>query len=228
MKARHFVLVILLLGLILTVGCTTQVKADIDGADKIISSSESKKETSTFSNDKNNVKPEQSKPESENAKESVTTSASSPHSYASSGTEQKAQPEKTTASKPSSNSKPTEQTTKPQKPASNPNKPTESKPEKTTKPETKPPATAEPKPEFDINHWINYAKNYAKQVGLTLNSCAVDCWDNPIGAGSNSVYLERDIQSRLNRYAKDEDITDVWIWAEKTGNGNYELYIGYA
>lgn len=92
MKARHFVLVILLLGLILTVGCTTQVKADIDGADKIISSSESKKETSTFSNDKNNVKPEQSKPESENAKESVTTSASSPHSYASSGTEQKHNP----------------------------------------------------------------------------------------------------------------------------------------
>ena len=228
MKARRFALVILLLGLILTVGCTTQVKADIDSADKTISSSESKKETSTFSDDENNVKPEQSKPESENAKESVTTSASSPHSYASSGTERKTLPEKATASKASNNSEPMEHTTKPQKPASNPNKPTESKPEETTKPETKPTVTAEPKPEFDINHWINYAKNYAKQVGLTLNSSAVDCWDNPIGAGSNSVYLERDIQSRLNRYAKDEDITDVWIWAEKTGNGNYDLYIGYA
>ena len=37
-----------------------------------------------------------------------------------------------------------------------------------------------------------------------------------------------DIQSRLNRYANDEDITDVWIWAEPTGNGRYDLYIGYA
>ena len=40
--------------------------------------------------------------------------------------------------------------------------------------------------------------------------------------------LERDIKSRLNRYAKDEDITDVWIWAEATGNDCYDLYIGYA
>lgn len=174
MKARHFVLVILLLGLILTVGCTTQVKADIDGADKIISSSESKKETSTFSNDKNNVKPEQSKPESENAKESVTTSASSPHSYASSGTEQKAQPEKQQLQSqvviPNQRNRPQSRRSLQAIQTSRP-----SKPEKTTKPETKPPATAEPKPEFDINHWINYAKNYAKQVGLTLNSCAVDC-----------------------------------------------------
>ena len=40
--------------------------------------------------------------------------------------------------------------------------------------------------------------------------------------------LERDIQSRLDRYSRDEDITDVWIWAEKRSDGSYDLYIGYA
>ena len=32
----------------------------------------------------------------------------------------------------------------------------------------------------------------------------------------------------LDRYAKDGDITDVWIWYEQTGSGSYEIYIGYA
>ena len=83
-------------------------------------------------------------------------------------------------------------------------------------------------PECDINYWVEYAKNYAVSKGLVLSSAAVDCWDNPIGAGAHCIYLERDIQSRLNRYANDEDNTDVWIWAEPTGNGRYDLYIGYA
>lgn len=83
-------------------------------------------------------------------------------------------------------------------------------------------------PEFDIQYWISFAKEYAVSVGLTLDSTAVDCWDNPIGAGVHSIYLERDIKSRLNRYAKDEDITDVWIWTETTGNKCYDIYIGYA
>ena len=69
---------------------------------------------------------------------------------------------------------------------------------------------------------------YAVSIGLILDSEAVDCWDNPIRAGAHCIYLERDIQSRLNRYTKDEDITDVWIWAENIGNNCYEIYIGYA
>ena len=84
------------------------------------------------------------------------------------------------------------------------------------------------KPEFDINYWITFAKEYAVSVGLTLESEAESCWDNPIGAGAHCIYLERDIKSRLNRYAKDKDITDVWIWAESTGNDCYDIYIGYA
>lgn len=83
-------------------------------------------------------------------------------------------------------------------------------------------------PEFNIQTWIDYAKNYAVGVGLRLESSAVDCWDNPITAGAYSACLERDIQSRLDRYSRDEDITDVWIWAEKRSDGSYDLYIGYA
>ena len=88
-------------------------------------------------------------------------------------------------------------------------------------------ATEKPTP-FDIEHWIAYARSYAESKGLVLNGTAVDCWDNPIRAGAHCIYLERDIQSRLDRYAKDEEITDVWIWAEAAGNNCYDIYIGYA
>ena len=101
------------------------------------------------------------------------------------------------------------------------------------KAETEPPKVTEPehteKPApFDIDHWIAYAMSYAESKGLVLSDTAVDCWDNPIRAGAHCIYLERGIQSRLNRYAKDEDITDVWIWAEAAGDDCYDIYIGYA
>ena len=82
--------------------------------------------------------------------------------------------------------------------------------------------------EFDINYWITFAKEHAVSVGLILDSNAAGCWDNPIGAGAHCIYLERDIISRLNRYARDENITDIWIWAEPAGNDCYDIYIGYA
>ena len=83
-------------------------------------------------------------------------------------------------------------------------------------------------PAFSIDHWISYAQEYAKTVGLNLDSTAFDCWDNPITAGTHCTCLERDIKSRLNRYAKDETILDVWVWAESRSDGSYDLYIGYA
>lgn len=118
----------------------------------------------------------------------------------------------------------------------------------TAPPETEPPtppATEEPKPvdqpqpteppmqestelTFNISYWIGFAKSYAESVGLTLNSEAVYCWDNPIDADAGCIYLERDIQSRLNRYAADADITDVWVWYESVSAGSYLIYIGYA
>ena len=68
----------------------------------------------------------------------------------------------------------------------------------------------------------------SESVGLALNSEAVHCWDNPIDADAGCVYLERDIQSRLNRYAADAEITDVWVWYEPVSAGSYLIYIGYA
>ena len=90
------------------------------------------------------------------------------------------------------------------------------------------PESETPQFEFDVQYWISFAKEYAVSVGLILDSEAVSCWDNPIGAGAHCIYLERDIKSRLNRYAKDDDITDVWIWAEPVGDDFYDIYIGYA
>ena len=93
---------------------------------------------------------------------------------------------------------------------------------------TEPPKQESSEPAFDISYWISFAKSYAESVGLTLNSEAVYCWDNPIDADAGCIYLERDIQSRLNRYAADTDITDVWVWYEPVSAGSYLIYIGYA
>ena len=98
--------------------------------------------------------------------------------------------------------------------------------EESTPPE--PPKEEPTEPVFDISYWISFAKSYAESVGLTLNSEAVYCWDNPIDADAGCIYLERDIQSRLNRYAADTDITDVWVWYESVSAGSYLIYIGYA
>ena len=110
----------------------------------------------------------------------------------------------------------------------------EAKPEETEQTPSDPvvqepePESTEAEPDFDIGYWVSYAKGYAQSVGLELDSGAVYCWDNPITAGSHCIYLERDITSRLNRYSKDGDITQVWVWAEDRGDGSYDLYIGYA
>lgn len=93
---------------------------------------------------------------------------------------------------------------------------------------TEPEPTPETEPVFDIEHWISYAKSTAVSLGLTLDSSATDCWDNPITAKPTCIYLERDINSRLNRYAKDGEITAVWIWYECVGTSSYLIYIGYA
>ena len=102
-------------------------------------------------------------------------------------------------------------------------------PAETQPQEPEPPAAEElTEPAFDIQTWIDYAKAYAESVGLRLESSAVDCWDNPIDAAADRIYLERDICSRLNRYAADETITDVWVWYEAVGANSYLIYIGYA
>lgn len=122
----------------------------------------------------------------------------------------------------------------PQKPAKEQNTeqtapPKESESEPTQPKPTSPPETEKPaQPEFDINHWTSFAKQYADSIGLTLDSTATACWDNPISANSGNKNIEADITSRLNRYKNVEEFTAVWVWAKKVSGTEYEIYIGYA
>ena len=173
------------------------------------------------------AEPAQSTVPQEQATVSVSGSTEVPAEITAEPEPVETKPEVSTPAKeetPPTVSSPTE-TTPPK--ASEPEPPTEPMATQPQEPET--PAEEEPtEPAFDIQTWIDYAKAYAESIGLRMESSAVDCWDNPISVGTHCSYLERDIQSRLNRYARDEDITDVWIWAEARSDGKYDLYIGYA
>ena len=173
------------------------------------------------------AEPAQSTVPQEQATVSVSGSTEVPAEITAEPEPVETKPEVSTPAKeetPPTVSSPTE-TTPPK--ASEPEPPTEPMATQPQEPES--PAEEEPtEPAFDIQTWIDYAKAYAESIGLRMESSAVDCWDNPISVGTHCSYLERDIQSRLNRYARDEDITDVWIWAEARSAGKYDLYIGYA
>ena len=173
------------------------------------------------------AEPAQSTVPQEQATVSVSGSTEVPAEITAEPEPVETKPEVSTPAKeetPPTVSSPTE-TTQPK--ASEPEPPTEPMATQPQEPES--PAEEEPtEPAFDIQTWIDYAKAYAESIGLRMESSAVDCWDNPISVGTHCSYLERDIQSRLNRYARDEDITDVWIWAEARSDGKYDLYIGYA
>lgn len=119
--------------------------------------------------------------------------------------------------------------------------PTTSKPKTETQKETVKPTTKKEKPiqapqptEFkkepsvNISYYVGYAQSYASSVGLSLDSSAVDCWDNPISVNANRSGIESDIMSRLNRYRNIEGFTSVWIWYEQISSSEYNLYIGYA
>lgn len=135
-------------------------------------------------------------------------------------------------SKPTESEKSNTQTGKPQSPQ------TDSKIPETSTSQTKPPSEPEPnestkepepsEPEFNIQDWIDFARSYADNIGLTLNSEAVWCSDDPIIASANSKYLQRDLCGTLDKYKRNSDITDVWIWAEQLTESSWAIYIGYA
>lgn len=135
-------------------------------------------------------------------------------------------------SKPTESEKSNTQTGKPQSP------PNDSKIPETSTSQTKPPSEPEPnestkepepsEPEFNIQDWIDFARSYADNIGLTLNSEAVWCSDDPITASANSKYLQRDLCGTLDKYKRNSDITDVWIWAEQLTESSWAIYIGYA
>ena len=211
MKNARIIAVLALLALSLS-GCANVDRSEV--------SAPSSQETVT-------VKSEQNTVPQESVAVSVSESTEIPAENTTEPKTEKAQPEVSISAKeetPPTVSRPTE-TTPPK--ASEPEPPTEPMATQPQEPES--PAEEEPtEPAFDIQTWIDYAKAYAESIGLRMESSAVDCWDNPISVGTHCSYLERDIQSRLNRYARDEDITDVWIWAQACSDGKYDLYIGYA
>lgn len=172
---------------------------------------------------------------------SEPTAESSLHAGTESTTKSTAEKEKAESTAPADSGKPetakpadTEPPTAPPKQTEPPKvtEPPESKPTESPKSvDPTPTETEKPKPadpQFDINYWIEFARKYAENTGLAINPEAVSCWDNPIIAGPNSKYLERDIKARMNRYKNVEGFTDIWVWAEPDGSGNYRLFIGYA
>lgn len=212
MKNARIIAVLVLLALSLS-GCANADRSEV--------SAPSLQETVT-------TEPAQSTVPQENTTVSVSESTEIPEKSTTGPEAEKAQPEVSTPAQEETLptvSSPTETTLpKVSEPEPPPTAPTETQPQ-----EPEPPAAEEPtEPEFDIQTWIDYAKAYAESVGLRLESSAVDCWDNPIDADADRIYLERDIRSRLNRYAADETITDVWVWYEAVGTNSYLIYIGYA
>lgn len=93
---------------------------------------------------------------------------------------------------------------------------------------TEPPTPTEPPaPAFDVSSYVGFAQSYGQGIGLSLDSTATACWDDPITANSGCVYLERDLRDRLDWYAA-SGFTAFCVWAEDAGGGNYLIYIGYA
>lgn len=174
------------------------------------------KDTESTPQSKEEKKQDPPKEETRATGDSVTTSSFEPVKPSSEPAETKAPETAPVTEKPKETESPktTEVPKEPEPPA--PPVETEQEPE------------PEPEHTFDINYWISYAQGVAVSKGLTLESSAVDCWDNPIAANPDCIYLERDINSRLNRYAGDEDITDVWIWYECIETNSYLIYVGYA
>ena len=80
----------------------------------------------------------------------------------------------------------------------------------------------------DIDYYVEYAKNFALNIGLTYDVETTECWDNPISVTSKTTSTIANIESRLNRYKNIEGFGSVCIWYEKYGENDYNLYIGYA
>ena len=100
---------------------------------------------------------------------------------------------------------PTKQTTTQAEPEKQPEQPkeqttAEQKPvEKPTEKPAEPKPTEPPKQTFDVSPYVSYAKEYAVSIGLSLDSTATECWDNPISANPNRSGFKSDIQFKQRR-----------------------------
>lgn len=100
-------------------------------------------------------------------------------------------------------------------------------PEPSEKPSETPTPTEPPAQSFDVGSYVGYAQSYGQSIGLSLDSTATACWDNPIPASAKSLYIERDLSDLLDWYQA-SGITAFWVWAEDLGGGSYNIYVGYA
>lgn len=220
-KSKSIFVLCLAILIVIFSGCSkqenksmSQLQTNTTVADAVETTTEEKKETEIAIEKKSNSESTTIKSEFTTKKSGSSDTTAKPAEQKSAGrTTTKKQSETTTKKVDSQTTATNRETTKAV---------VATKKETTTKKQT---TTEKP---FDINYWVNYAKNYAESIGLNLDSSATECWDNPINANTKCIYLERDIQSRLNRYAKDDDITDVWIWTKKVSGNSYQIYIGYA
>ena len=87
----------------------------------------------------------------------------------------------------------------------------------------KPATTAPP---FDVEYWVQYAKDFALSIGMELDKSTKGTWDTPLAAGATLKYTERDIKNRISRYYG-QGYTAVWVWAERESPGSqyYNLFI---
>ena len=80
---------------------------------------------------------------------------------------------------------------------------------------------------INISYYVQFAKDYGLSIGLSYDSTATACWDNPIIVSStNGAAVERDVKTLFNWYKKD-GVTDFCVWSQKRSDGKYDLYIGY-
>lgn len=220
MKKLNFMVVMLMIVVIVFTACSNQSKKVNSDAENSVSFLADENETVSFSASETDNNDSKIVTETESSTEISTTETTTAQSTTPKETE------KTTAVKPDDKKSAGQSTTK--RVTSTHNQTTTQKQTATQKVTTTQKTTTTTEKSFNVNYWVSYAKDYARSVSLEVNSAASDCWDNPISANSKCVNLKRDIQSRINRYSKDEDITQIWVWAEKVSADSYNIYIGYA
>lgn len=184
--------------------------------------------TSSFLVGKESDTPERSKNPTENSKTAAENSTTPKTEYSAPATE-------TQAPRAAEKAAPRPETTKPIV-TEQPKQETATPPPIETPQETVPPTEPEiapstptepPAPDFEVSGYVEQAKSYGQSIGLSLDSTATACWDNPTYASATASNISGNLSSLLDWY-KSSGFTGFWMWAEDLGNGEYNIYIGYA
>lgn len=81
----------------------------------------------------------------------------------------------------------------------------------------------------NAQYWLNYAKTYAKSIGMTVLPGQDGGWDAPIAVEypSTATFTKRDIEDSLDWYKNQYGINHVQFWLTHDYNNEWELCIGY-